>query len=61
MYSIQPSHTGSYDLFLKNPEKRMKGKRTIGITADTDFASKIALPMKRPKEEPFRAIKMYVK
>lgn len=52
MYSIHPSHLGKSARFLKNPENIINGKTITGTTAETDFGSKITLPIKSPREAP---------
>jgi hypothetical protein len=39
----------------------MIGNIIIGVTAETDFESKIALPSKRPNEAPQKVIKKNTK
>jgi hypothetical protein len=61
MYYIQNNHLGRSSLFLKNPENSITGIITIGTTLETDLASNITLPNKRPKLLPAKPIKNKVK
>lgn len=61
IYSIQNNHLGRSSLFLKKPENKIKGNINIGTTLETDFASKITLPNKRPILLPAKPIKNKLK
>jgi len=61
MYYIHPIHPGKSLRFLKNPLKSKIGSKIIGTTADTDFGSKIILPIKSPKADPQNDIKANTK
>ena len=61
MYCAQEIHLGMLSRFLKYPDKTMKGIKTRGITAPTDFSSSIIHPRRRPSEFPQKAMRMPIK
>lgn len=56
-YYIQPIQPGRSAVFLKNPEKRIRGTNIIPIAIVTDLRSLITLPRNNPKEFPHNPTK----